>query len=648
MCGIIGVSGSSDPLSLLLEGLARLEYRGYDSAGVALSDEGAVWRTRAAVATSSLSSLAETVLTSAAPEGAQTGIGHTRWATHGAPTEPNAHPHVDCTEKIALVHNGIIENYRELGDPLYAAGHVRNSDTDTEVVAHLVEAEIASGAGLAEALRRVCSRVRGAFAIAAVNTDEPDLIVAARRTSPLIIGRSGETGFVGSDVSALLGLADEIWQLEDDEVAEICRGQVSVTNLDGNPVVPERLSVSWDAEAAQKDGYASFMSKEIHEQPRALAATLLGRFPAAGAAPSAVGAGAVGAGAEGADVVGDGAGDGAAPLPPVVIDELALDAETLAGIERVVLVACGSSYHASLVARHALESWARMPAEVDIASEFRYRDAVLGDRTLVVAVSQSGESIDTYHAMTEGRRLGARAISLTNVVDSLMARKADGVLYTRAGPEIGVASTKCHLAQIALLETFALHMAAVRGTLPPAEIAALGDQLLGTSELVASMIAREHDYRRVAKEFMATEDFFFLGRHIGYPIALEGALKLKELAYVRAEAYPAGEMKHGPIALIEPGAVVLAVALRGPMFEKVMANVAEARARGATILLLADEHDDEAAEQADALMTVPHTAPIISPLVAVVPLQIFAEEVATLRGYNVDRPRNLAKVVTVE
>jgi glucosamine--fructose-6-phosphate aminotransferase (isomerizing) len=627
MCGIIGVSGSSDPLSLLLEGLARLEYRGYDSAGVALSDEGAVWRTRAAVATSSLSSLAETVLASPAPEGAQTGIGHTRWATHGAPTEPNAHPHVDCTGTVALVHNGIIENYRELGDPLYDAGHVRSSDTDTEVVAHLVEAEIASGAGLAEALRRTCRRVRGAFAIAAVNTAEPDLIVAARRTSPLIIGRSGETGFVGSDVSALLGLADEIWQLEDDEVAEICRGQVSVTDLDGNPVVPEQLSVSWDAEAAQKDGFASFMSKEIHEQPRAVAATLLGRFPAATGPED-----------------GAGAGSGA----PVAIDELGIDAETLAGIERVVLVACGSSYHASLVGRHALESWARIPAEVDIASEFRYRDAVLGERTLVVAVSQSGESIDTYHAMTEGRRLGARTISLTNVVDSLMARKADGVLYTRAGPEIGVASTKCHIAQIALLETFALHMAAVRGTLPPAEIASLGHELLATSELVASVIAREHDYRRVAKEFVSTEDFFFLGRHIGYPIALEGALKLKELAYVRAEAYPAGEMKHGPIALIEPGAVVLAVALRGPMFEKVMANVAEARARGATILLLADEDDDEAAEQADALMTVPHTAPLISPLVAVVPLQIFAEEVATLRGYNVDRPRNLAKVVTVE
>jgi glucosamine--fructose-6-phosphate aminotransferase (isomerizing) len=629
MCGIIGVSGSEDPLSLLLEGLARLEYRGYDSAGVALGGEGVIWRTRAAVATSSLSSLVEAVKIAPAPAGVQTGIGHTRWATHGAPTEPNAHPHVDCTGRLALVHNGIIENYRELGEPLYANGHKRASDTDTEVVAHMAEAEIAAGAGgLAEALRRVCRRLRGDYAIAAVHADEPDLIVAARRSSPLIVGRAGETGFVGSDVSALLGLAEEVWQIDDDQVAEVCRGRVTVTDLDGRPVEPPRLEVSWDAEAAQKDGFESFMSKEIHEQPHAVAATLLGRFPAAPApAPAS------------APV------DGPAT---VELEELSLDPAILAGVERVVLVACGSSYHASLVGRHAIETWARIPAEADIASEFRYRAAVLRENDLVVAVSQSGESIDTYHAMCEGRALGAKVVALTNVVDSLMARKADGVLYTRAGPEIGVASTKCHLAQIALLETFALSLAAARGTLSPAEVAAIAAELAGIPDQVAAVIAREAEYRSVAEKFVATEDFFFLGRHIGYPIALEGALKLKELAYVRAEAYPAGEMKHGPIALIEPGAVVLAVALRGPMFEKVMANVAEVRARGATILLLADEGDEEAAAEADVLMTVPHTSPLLSPLVAVVPLQIFAEEVARLRGHNVDRPRNLAKVVTVE
>ena len=616
MCGIIGVSGSPDPLSLLLEGLARLEYRGYDSAGVALSHGDAVWRTRAAVATRSLKSLSESLETVPAPAGAHTGIGHTRWATHGAPTEPNAHPHVDCTGKVALVHNGIIENYRELGDPLYANGHVRSSDTDTEVVAHLVEAELASGAGgLAEAMRRTCRRLRGAYAIAAVNADEPDLIVAARRTSPLIVGRAGETGFVGSDVSALLGLADEVWQLEDDQVAEVCRGRVVVTDLEGAHVDPLPLNVSWDSEAAQKDGFESFMSKEIHEQPHALAATLLGRFPSPGT---------------------------------VEIEELAIEPDDLARVERIVLVACGSSYHASLIGRHAIETWARIPAEVDIASEFRYRAAVLGEKDLVIAVSQSGESIDTYHAMCEGGRLGARTVALTNVVDSLMARKADGVLYTRAGPEIGVASTKCHLAQIALLETFALSLAANRGTLTTPEVAELASELASIPEVVAGVIAREDEYRLAAKQFVDTQDFFFLGRHVGYPIALEGALKLKELAYVRAEAYPAGEMKHGPIALIEPGAVVLAVASRGPMFEKAMSNVAEARARGATILLLADDGDDEAADEADVLMTVPHVSPLLSPLVAVVPLQIFAEEIAKLRGHNVDRPRNLAKVVTVE
>jgi glucosamine--fructose-6-phosphate aminotransferase (isomerizing) len=619
MCGIIGVTGSADPLSLLLEGLARLEYRGYDSAGVALAGGDAVWRARAATSTTSLTTLSEAV--AGAPAGARTGIGHTRWATHGAPTEPNAHPHVDCTGRLALVHNGIVENYRELGDPLYRDGHVRSSETDTEVLAHLVEAEMATGAPLAEALRRCLRRVRGDFSIAAVHADEPEVIVAARRTSPLIVGIAGTTGVVASDPAALVGVTDELWQLDDDQVAEVRSGTIEVRDLEGTPVEPRPLEISWDVEAAQKGGYPDFMSKEMHEQPRAVADTLLGRLPHDGA-------------------------DAAATA--FELEELALSPADLAAVERVVLVACGSSYHAALVGRNALESWAGVPAEVDIASEFRYRGAVLGERTLVVAVSQSGESVDTFHAMCEGSRLGARTVALTNVVDSLMAREADGVLYTRAGPEIGVASTKCHLAQLAMLDAFALHLARARGALPPAEIEARAAELAEVPDHVARMLERWQGYAALAERFVEVEDFYFLGRQSGWPVAMEGALKLKELAYVRAEAYAAGEMKHGPIALIEPGTVAVVVATPGPVREKVLANVAEVKARGATVVALAAEDDAEVAEAADAVLPVPATTPLVMPAVAVVPLQIFAYTIAARRGLDVDRPRNLAKVVTVE
>jgi glucosamine--fructose-6-phosphate aminotransferase (isomerizing) len=618
MCGIIGVTGSPDPLSLLLQGLARLEYRGYDSAGVALAGGDVVWRTRAATSTTSLKTLSHSL--EGAPAGARTGIGHTRWATHGAPTEPNAHPQVDCTGRLALVHNGIVENYRELGAPLFAAGHVRVSETDTEVLAHLVESEMAAGARLAEALRRCLRQVRGDFAIAAVHADEPDVIVAARRTSPLIIGVAGTTGLVASDPAALVGVADDLWQLDDDQVAEIHAGRLVVTDLDGNVVEPRPLVVTWDVEAAQKGGYPDFMSKEMHEQPRAVADTLLGRLvqPAGGEGTS------------------------------VELEELEATPDVLDGVERVVFVACGSSYHAALVGRLALESWAGVAAEVEIASEFRYRDMVLGDRTLVLAVSQSGESVDTFHAMREGARRGARTLALTNVVDSLMARQADGVLYTRAGPEVGVASTKCHLAQLAMLDAFALYFGQLRGTLTPADVATRAAELVAVPDHIAEMLERWDTYAGVAERFADVEDFYFLGRHAGHPVAMEGALKLKELAYVRAEAYAAGEMKHGPIALIEPGTVAVVVATPGPLREKVLANVAEVKARGATVVALAADGDEAVAEAADAVLPVPALSPLVMPLVAVVPLQIFAYTIARHRGLDVDRPRNLAKVVTVE
>ncbi|HEV2360795.1 MAG TPA: glutamine--fructose-6-phosphate transaminase (isomerizing) [Acidimicrobiales bacterium] len=612
MCGIIGVTGTRDAQTILLEGLARLEYRGYDSAGVALTDEGVVWRARAATSTTSLVTLGKAV--HELPEGLRCGIGHTRWATHGAPTEPNAHPHMDCTGQLALVHNGIVENYKEIGKPLYAEGHAHASETDTEALAHLIESEMATGVDLPEAVRRACRVIQGDFAIAAVHASTPDLIVAARRTSPLIIGRADGVGLLASDISALIGTSETVWQLEDDQVAVITPAETVVTDLDGELVIPAPIEVNWDLDAAQKGGYPDFMSKEIHEQPRALADTLLGRL-------------------HGMDTD---------------LEELVLDDEALRNVRRVVLVACGSSLNAALVARNAIEAWARVPAEVEIASEFRYRSAVLDEGTLVVAISQSGESVDTFHALREGQRRGAHTVALTNVVDSLMAREADGVLYTRAGPEIGVASTKCHTAQLVLLQVFALHLARVRGTLSGEEIARLSAEISALPALVSLALDREGEYAAVAHRYADVHDFFFLGRNIGYPVALEGALKLKELAYVRAEAYAAGEMKHGPIALIEPGAVVVAMANRGPLWEKVMANIAEMKARGATIVSLCDEGDEETAAVSDAVLAVPPSGPVTGAVVSVVPLQVFAYAIATARGNDVDRPRNLAKVVTVE
>jgi glucosamine--fructose-6-phosphate aminotransferase (isomerizing) len=613
MCGIIGVTGAGDPYRVLLDGLALLEYRGYDSAGIALVGQDVLWRKRDAVRGHSLEALEAAA--AEAPTGLAAGIGHTRWATHGAPVEHNAHPHFDCTGTVAIVHNGIIENYRELGDKLAAEGHVRSSQTDSEVVAHMLERELASGVSLVEALRRCVVELRGDFALAVVSSHEPDVIAAARRTSPLILGRVDGIGLVASDISALLGTTREMYQLADDEIAEVRPDSISVVGLDGTRRELEPLEIGWDLVAAQRGGYDDFMSKEIHEQPRALADTLLGRVRA------------------------DGTTD---------LEELRQLEGQLDEIDRVVLMGCGSAYYACLSGRIALEHWARMPAEVEIASEFRYRDAVLGDRTLVVAVSQSGETVDTFHALREAKRRGARTLAVTNVVDSLLAREADGVLYTRAGPEIGVASTKCHAAQIALLQLFALHLAQRRGTLDAEESHAIASGLLELPELVGDAIGRMDDYLAVAGLLAQVQDVYFLGRHIGYGIALEGALKLKELGYVRAEAYPAGEMKHGPIALIDDRAVVVAIATRGHLWEKVMANIAEVSARGATVVVLCDEGDEETKSVAEYALEIPKVSELLSPAVAIVPLQALAYGVARARGNDVDRPRNLAKVVTVE
>jgi len=648
MCGIIGITGRADAVEVLLDGLDRLEYRGYDSAGVALASATGLWRARAAGPTS-LSDLHK--LVESAPA-ATTGIAHTRWATHGHPTEANAHPHLDCTGTVAVVHNGIVENAGALRRRLQEAGHRFTSETDSEVLAHLVEAHLVEAhlaeshevespvaeallggpgetvgpgprsahgdtrSALAQALAAALDVIRGSYGVVVAWSGDPQRLVVARRVSPLVLGVAGDgAALVASDVPALLGRAERFWTLDDGQLAELLPGSLSVTGPDGQPISARPLTVTWNLDQARKGGFPDFMSKEIAEQPRAVADTLLGRLKADGS---------------------------------IGLDEIRISPDELRRVDKVVVVACGSSYHAALVAKFAIEHWARVPVDVDIASEFRYRDPILDHRTLVVGISQSGETVDTLQAVRHGRDLGARALVVCNVVDSSMAREADGVLYTRAGPEIGVAATKTHLAQLAAMEVLALHLAQVRGRLDAERAGELLAILAGLPDLIAEAVGRSGDVAAVAERYAAVRDVFFLGRHVGYPVALEGALKLKEISYIRAEAYPAGELKHGPIALIEPGTLVVAVATRTPLWEKLLANVAEVRSRGATVVLVANDGDQETAEQADHVLWVPATGPLFAPLVDVVPLQQLAYWMARANGHDVDRPRNLAKTVTVE
>lgn len=613
MCGIIGVVGASDALPILLEGLERLEYRGYDSAGVALVAPGMAWRGRSADGTESVAHLIAAC--GSAPAGIQSGIGHTRWATHGAPGENNAHPHMDCAETIALIHNGIIENHAELGKELRDRGHVFTSATDTEVLAHRIEELRRDGMDLEAAVRATLLEVRGAFALAVMDANEPDVIVAARRISPLIVGTAPGMTFLASDVPAILDRADRFFVVNDDQIVRLTPDGFRVSDLDGNPMALHELDVDWDLETAQKGGHDDFMTKEMNEQPDALRATLLDRVSSDGA---------------------------------ITFDEMTLTNAQLANASKVVLVACGSSYHAAMVAKYAIERWARISVEVDIASEFRYRDPVVDASTLVIGVSQSGETIDTIQALREAKARGAMVVAVSNVVDSSMAREADAVLYTRAGLEVCVASTKSVLAQIAVLELLALRMAQLRSTLAPDVIAARLKELSGVPELVRTTLDRDGAVAIIASALRDTRDFFFLGRHVGYPAALEGALKLKEISYLHAEGYPAGELKHGPLALIEPGVVVVAIATDDELREKLLSNIAEVKSRGATVVAVCSDGDTDVAAVADFVARVPSTDPLFSPLVDIVVLQQFAYHLARGRGLNVDRPRNLAKTVTVE
>ena len=618
MCGIVGYVGSKPALPLVLEGLRRLEYRGYDSSGIAVLDGagGLVVEKRAgrienldkALATEHPGGIAGT-----------TGLGHTRWATHGAPTDRNAHPHLDAAGDIAVIHNGIIENFAALRAELEAAGVELRSETDTEVVAHLLAAALpGAGDDLAEAMRVVCRRLHGAFTLVVAQRERPDRLVAARRNSPLVVGVGAGETFLASDVAAFVEHTRQAVELGQDQVVEITAAGYTVTDLEGFPVEVNPFRVTWDLAAAEKGGHPYFMLKEIEEQPAAVADTLLGHFT-----------------------------DGR-----IVLDEQRLDAQELRDVDKVFVVACGTAYHSGLIAKYAIEHWTRVPVEVEMASEFRYRDPVLDRDTLVVAISQSGETADTLEAVRHAREQKARVLAICNTNGAQIPRESDAVLYTRAGPEIGVAATKTFLAQIVATHLVGLALAQAKGTKYGDEIEREYIALETMPERVAQVLGVVEPVRQLARDIADSKAVLFLGRHLGYPVALEGALKLKELAYMHAEGFPAGELKHGPIALIEDGLPVVVVMPsprgRPVLHSKLLSNIQEVRARGARTVVIAEQGDDAVRPYAHHLVEVPRTPTLLSPLVTTVPLQVLAAEIAQARGYDVDKPRNLAKSVTVE
>ncbi|CAL9551617.1 Glutamine--fructose-6-phosphate aminotransferase [isomerizing] [Streptomyces sp. enrichment culture] len=615
MCGIVGYVGPQSALDVVTAGLKRLEYRGYDSAGVAvLADGGLATAKRAGKLVNLEKELAERPL----PTGA-TGVGHTRWATHGGPTDANAHPHLDNAGRVAVVHNGIIENFAALREELAERGHDLASETDTEVVAHLLAEEFSSCADLAEAMRLVCRRLEGAFTLVAVHADEPDVVVGARRNSPLVVGVGEGEAFLASDVAAFIAHTRSAIELGQDQVVELRRDAVTVTGFDGSPADVREYHVDWDASAAEKGGYASFMLKEIAEQPKAVTDTLLGRV--------------------------DGTGS-------LTLDEVRIPAGVLREADKVVIVACGTAFHAGLIAKYAIEHWTRIPCEVELASEFRYRDPILDQQTLVIAVSQSGETMDTLMAVRHAREQGAKVLAICNTNGSTIPRESDAVLYTHAGPEVAVASTKAFLTQLVACYLVALYLGQVRGTKWADEIRAVVRDLSSVPGAVERVLETMEPVRELARSLADKDTVLFLGRHVGYPVALEGALKLKELAYMHAEGFAAGELKHGPIALIEDDVPVVVVVPsprgRSVLHDKIVSNIQEIRARGARTIVIAEEGDEAVAEYADHLIRIPATPTLLQPLVATVPLQVFACELATARGNEVDQPRNLAKSVTVE
>ncbi|MEU0036438.1 MULTISPECIES: glutamine--fructose-6-phosphate transaminase (isomerizing) [unclassified Streptomyces] len=615
MCGIVGYVGSQSALDVVMAGLKRLEYRGYDSAGVAVPADGGL---AAAKRAGKLVNLEKELVDRPLPTGT-TGIGHTRWATHGGPTDANAHPHLDNAGRVAVVHNGIIENFAELRAELTERGHELASETDTEVVAHLLAEEFSVCADLAEAMRLVCRRLEGAFTLVAVHADTPDVVVGARRNSPLVVGVGEGEAFLASDVTAFIDHTRSAIELGQDQVVELRRDGVTVTGFDGRPADVRSYHVDWDAAAAEKGGYDYFMLKEIAEQPKAVADTLLGRIDAGGS---------------------------------LRLDEVRIPVRELREVDKVVIVACGTAFHAGLIAKYAIEHWTRIPCEVELASEFRYRDPILGARALVIAISQSGETMDTLMALRHAREQGSKVLAICNTNGSTIPRESDAVLYTHAGPEVAVASTKAFLTQLVACYLVALYLGQVRGTKWGDEIQAVIRDLSHISGEVERVLETMEPVRELARTLADKRTVLFLGRHVGYPVALEGALKLKELAYMHAEGFAAGELKHGPIALIEEDLPVVVVVPsprgRSVLHDKIVSNIQEIRARGARTIVIAEEGDEAVVPYADHLIRIPVTPTLLQPLVATVPLQVFACELATARGNEVDQPRNLAKSVTVE
>jgi glucosamine--fructose-6-phosphate aminotransferase (isomerizing) len=617
MCGIIGYIGSKPVVPVLIEGLRRLEYRGYDSAGIALVRNGAIGLRRSA---GKLARLEEAIR--ADPIDGEFGVGHTRWATHGRPTEENAHPHRDCSGRIVVVHNGIIENYLELKKELQAKGHTFVTETDTEIVAHLVEQElkeVPAGGGLECATRRALARLRGMFALVLLSADEPRKIVAVRNGPPLVVGIDDGEYFVASDIPAILAHTRDVVFLADEEMAVLTQDGVAFTNFAGTTLDRRTQRVSWDPIQAEKAGYKHFMLKEIFEQPQAVRDTVLGRV--------------------------------SLETARVFLEEMTLSEQELAAVENVSIIACGTSWHAGLVGKYLIESMARLPVETDYGSEYRYRNPIVGPRTLAVVITQSGETADTLAALREARQKGARCVAICNVVGSMATRESDGTVYTHAGPEIGVASTKAFTSQLVALYLLALHLARVRGTIGEEDARAHIEQLLQLPTLIDQTLRVSALVDEIARRFYNRKDFLYLGRGINYPIALEGALKLKEISYIHAEGYPAGEMKHGPIALIDEQMPVVAIATRDHVFEKMLSNIQEVKARGGSVIALTtgrDEMVEGLLDTSDWIISLPEASPLLTPVLAVVPLQLLAYHIAVRRGCDVDQPRNLAKSVTVE
>ena len=607
MCGIVGYVGPDQALPVILEGLRRLEYRGYDSAGVALLDGALAVVKRAGKLSELEGALGEQV-----PPAGTVGMGHTRWATHGAPTDRNAHPHLDCNGRIAVIHNGIIENFSELRAALDKRGHTLASETDTEVVAHLIEEKQGS---LPDRVRAAVRELEGAYALVVLSLDDPDVIVGVKVASPLIVGLGDGENVLASDIPAVLQKTRTVLPVAERQVAEVRAGGVRLTDFDGTEVAAEPFEVDWDVARAQKGGYDDFMLKEIHEQPGAIHDTLVGRVDDHGM---------------------------------LALDEIHIDADTLREVSKVFVVACGTAYHSGLVAKYAIEHWTRVPVEIDIASEFRYRDPVLGPDTLTLAVSQSGETIDTLEAARHAARQGSKVLAVTNTVGSSLAREADAVMYTHAGPEIGVAATKTFATQMVALHLVALYLAQVRGAMYPAEVGEILDRMRELPAQVRRTFGLDAQIAAIAAQIRDARDVLFIGRHTGYPAALEGALKLKEISYVHAEGYPAGELKHGPIALVEEGVPVVAVATECHVYPKILSNIQEVRARGAAVIAVATEGDAQIEGYAEHVLFVPRTPELLAPVVVTPPLQLLAYHVAKLRGCDVDQPRNLAKSVTVE